>query len=310
MYVTVEIDGEHVVWTHWHNSVKDRGDLPELRFSAGQYEDETGAPEPNIDGEWPTEMVARLFEATPTGREDWPARWDCDLDAVRSTPAASRPAANDPELGAAGREPTDLLPPLGLTLTAGDTQAAPDLLPPVSRTTPTASGLVGVTRVATAGRRRTAARSPSYAARVLPAQDAPRSTTNSADPTSRPCAATTFSVPAPTSPAHPWGTSARERSPTRPPAPPSRSTRQSSRPAPAPTRPRVALLGEVEWGTTTGLPYLQRLTRARDVLTGRGLETTGCVLAWFSATGFTNRLRHEADAADDVRLIDLDRSYA
>ncbi|MFI1379786.1 hypothetical protein [Embleya sp. NPDC020886] len=144
--MTVEIDGEHVVRTHWRDSVKDRGDLPELRFSAGQYENETGAPEPNIDGERPTEMVARLFEAAPTGRDDWPARWDCDLDAVRSTPAASRPAANDPELGAAGREPTDLLPPLGLTLTAGDTQAAPDLVPPVSRTTPTASGLVGATR--------------------------------------------------------------------------------------------------------------------------------------------------------------------
>ncbi|MFI6986518.1 ATP-binding protein [Embleya sp. NPDC050154] len=73
---------------------------------------------------------------------------------------------------------------------------------------------------------------------------------------------------------------------------------------------RIALLGEVKWGTTIGLPHLARLTRARDVLAGRGLETAGCVLACFSATGFTDHLRHEADARDDVRLIGLDELYA
>ncbi|WP_436790535.1 AAA family ATPase [Yinghuangia sp. YIM S10712] len=74
-------------------------------------------------------------------------------------------------------------------------------------------------------------------------------------------------------------------------------------------RPRVALLGEVKWGTTMGLPHLERLTRARDVLTTRGMDTDGCILACFSAAGFTEHVRREADQRDDVRLLGLAELY-
>lgn len=73
--------------------------------------------------------------------------------------------------------------------------------------------------------------------------------------------------------------------------------------------PKVALLGEVKWGTTMGLPHLERLTRARDVLAARGMETDGCVLACFSAAGFTEHVRREAEERRDVRLLGVAGLY-
>lgn len=74
------------------------------------------------------------------------------------------------------------------------------------------------------------------------------------------------------------------------------------------TRPSVALLGEAKWGTVMGLSHLERLARARDVLGERGMDTTGCGLACFSAAGFSDALRAEAERGG-VLLIGLDELY-
>jgi len=56
----------------------------------------------------------------------------------------------------------------------------------------------------------------------------------------------------------------------------------------------VAMLGEAKWGTVIGLPHLERLIRARDILAHRGMDMDKCVLACFSAAGFSEALRAEA----------------
>ncbi|WP_353944014.1 hypothetical protein ABII15_21905 [Streptomyces sp. HUAS MG91] len=73
-------------------------------------------------------------------------------------------------------------------------------------------------------------------------------------------------------------------------------------------RPAVALLGEAKWGTVMGVKHLERLRRARELLTGRGLDTARCGLACFSAAGFTDALREEA-ARGGVLLIGLEELY-
>lgn len=69
-------------------------------------------------------------------------------------------------------------------------------------------------------------------------------------------------------------------------------------------KPSVAMLGEAKWNSVMGLPQLERLTRARDVLAGRGLDVSNCVLACFSAAGFSDALRAETGRRD-VLLVDL-----
>jgi uncharacterized protein len=56
----------------------------------------------------------------------------------------------------------------------------------------------------------------------------------------------------------------------------------------------VAMLGEAKWGTVMGLPHLERLARARDVLASRDMDMDHCVLTCFSAAGFSEALRAEA----------------
>lgn len=74
------------------------------------------------------------------------------------------------------------------------------------------------------------------------------------------------------------------------------------------SRASVAMLGEAKWGTVMGLPQLDRLRRARDLLDGRGLDTDRCALACFSATGFSDALRAEAER-DEVLLLGLAELY-
>ncbi|MFF7881878.1 ATP-binding protein [Streptomyces sp. NPDC020794] len=73
-------------------------------------------------------------------------------------------------------------------------------------------------------------------------------------------------------------------------------------------RPLVALLGEAKWGTVMGVGHLERLGRARELLAGRGMATEECRLACFSAAGFTDGLRAEAERGG-VLLIGLDELY-
>ncbi|MFJ4691010.1 hypothetical protein [Streptomyces sp. NPDC088766] len=54
-----------------------------------------------------------------------------------------------------------------------------------------------------------------------------------------------------------------------------------------------------------GLGHLERLRRAKDVLTERGMDTTRCGLACFSAAGFSDALKAEAERGH-VLLIGLD----
>jgi AAA+ ATPase superfamily predicted ATPase len=76
-------------------------------------------------------------------------------------------------------------------------------------------------------------------------------------------------------------------------------------------RSSVALLGEAKWGTVMGMKHLERLRRAREILTQRGAaDTGGCRLACFSGAGFSDALRAEAARDGDVLLIGLDDLYA
>ncbi|MFF5014359.1 ATP-binding protein [Streptomyces sp. NPDC001165] len=74
------------------------------------------------------------------------------------------------------------------------------------------------------------------------------------------------------------------------------------------SRPAVTVLGEAKWGTVMGVSHLQRLGRARELLAGRGMDTTRCGLACFSAAGFSDALRAEADRGG-VLLIGLEELY-
>lgn len=78
--------------------------------------------------------------------------------------------------------------------------------------------------------------------------------------------------------------------------------------SPGSAKARVAMLGEAKWGTVIGVNQLDRLTRARDLLTTRGDDTTGCLLTFFSAKGFSEALQAESDRAD-VLLVSLDDLY-
>ncbi|GAA4018698.1 hypothetical protein GCM10022384_70640 [Streptomyces marokkonensis] len=84
-------------------------------------------------------------------------------------------------------------------------------------------------------------------------------------------------------------------------------------PGPGGSKQAVHLLGEAKWGTVMGLSHLERLTRAREVLTARGMDTSRCQLACFSANGFGDSLRrevsHGAQGEDGVLLIGPDELY-
>jgi AAA+ ATPase superfamily predicted ATPase len=73
----------------------------------------------------------------------------------------------------------------------------------------------------------------------------------------------------------------------------------------------VLAIGEVKWGRRLGLPDLDRLRQARDVLSRRsgiGADDTRLVLA--SAGGFTDELLTSADRQPDVVIVSPERLYA
>ncbi|MFE4977460.1 hypothetical protein ACFRAR_35785 [Kitasatospora sp. NPDC056651] len=82
LYVTVGRDGEQVVWAGWRDATRPDLHLPELRFAADQYDAEVLRAEEDRDWEWPAAVVATLLEAGLREREDWLARWGCELEAV------------------------------------------------------------------------------------------------------------------------------------------------------------------------------------------------------------------------------------
>jgi uncharacterized protein len=57
---------------------------------------------------------------------------------------------------------------------------------------------------------------------------------------------------------------------------------------------RILSLGEAKWGEVMGLRHLSRLARARDLLAAKKYDTSGTVLACYSAAGFEQDLRDRA----------------
>ena len=75
-----------------------------------------------------------------------------------------------------------------------------------------------------------------------------------------------------------------------------------------PGRPRRILsLGEAKWGEVMGGYHVERLARARDLLSASH-DTSDCVLACYSAAGFHDDLRTAQDPR--LALITLDDIYA
>jgi hypothetical protein len=79
-----------------------------------------------------------------------------------------------------------------------------------------------------------------------------------------------------------------------------------------PARPgaprQVISLGEAKWGKVMGIRHLERLRRARALLTVKGYDTTDTTLACYSGAGFEPALQAAASSSD-VLLADLERLY-
>lgn len=74
-------------------------------------------------------------------------------------------------------------------------------------------------------------------------------------------------------------------------------------------RRRILSLGEAKWGAVMGIRHLERLRRARDLLSATGFDTTETWLTCYSGAGFDEELRTAA-RRERVHLVDLDRLYA
>jgi hypothetical protein len=76
-----------------------------------------------------------------------------------------------------------------------------------------------------------------------------------------------------------------------------------------PGEPRqVISLGEAKWGKVMGMRHVERLRRARALLTVKGYDTTATTLACYSGAGFDQALRAAAQTGD-VLLVDAGRLY-
>jgi hypothetical protein len=71
---------------------------------------------------------------------------------------------------------------------------------------------------------------------------------------------------------------------------------------------KILSLGEAKWDRVMDRRHVDRLRRARDLLTAKGFDTRDTVLACYSGAGFHPDLA--ADTAGDIRLIGLEQLYA
>ncbi len=71
---------------------------------------------------------------------------------------------------------------------------------------------------------------------------------------------------------------------------------------------KILSLGEAKWDRIMDQRHVERLRRARDLLTTKGFDTRDTVLACYSGAGFHPDLA--ADKPADVRLIGLSQIYA
>lgn len=72
---------------------------------------------------------------------------------------------------------------------------------------------------------------------------------------------------------------------------------------------RVLSLGEAKWDKVMRLGHLERLRRARDLLSVRGFDTAETVLACYSGTGFDDELVRAARGNAGILLVDLPMLY-
>ena len=72
---------------------------------------------------------------------------------------------------------------------------------------------------------------------------------------------------------------------------------------------QILSLGEAKWGEVMNTGHLDRLRRARDLLSVKGHHTTGTILACYSGAGFSAELRQASQADPHVLLVDITRLY-
>ena len=72
---------------------------------------------------------------------------------------------------------------------------------------------------------------------------------------------------------------------------------------------RVLSLGEAKWGDVIEVRHLDRLRRARDLLSVKGYDTAATILACYSGTGFTDGLTSLATTDPRVLLVGMDQLY-
>ncbi|MCP2326654.1 hypothetical protein HDA40_005161 [Hamadaea flava] len=73
---------------------------------------------------------------------------------------------------------------------------------------------------------------------------------------------------------------------------------------------RILSLGEAKWGEVIGNHHLDRLARARELLTLKGYFTDDTVLACYGGAGFTPEVLATAAKDPRVLLVDLQQLYA
>ncbi len=71
---------------------------------------------------------------------------------------------------------------------------------------------------------------------------------------------------------------------------------------------KILSLGDVKWGRVMGVSHVQRLTRARELLSSAGWDVSQTMLACYSGAGFTDDLRATAQR-DGSLLVGLDELY-
>ncbi|MFD5414050.1 hypothetical protein [Streptomyces nojiriensis] len=86
LYVTVRREGGEVVWDGWRNPAGGSADLPEFRFEAARYEAEVHRAALDRGREWPARTVAGLLAERLRADADWSRRWECELEAVWTSP--------------------------------------------------------------------------------------------------------------------------------------------------------------------------------------------------------------------------------
>jgi AAA+ ATPase superfamily predicted ATPase len=72
---------------------------------------------------------------------------------------------------------------------------------------------------------------------------------------------------------------------------------------------RVLSLGEAKWGDVMDIRHLERLRRARDLLSVKGYDTAATSLVCYSGTGFSDGLKSLGASEPRVLLVGLDRLY-